>query len=77
MRRDEQKPDMRHGAIGEAATLAETSFPHNRLYVAPARMHRKHVRLSREIPALAGKSAEAVVSRFVGKRAKHKEKIPR
>lgn len=49
MRHDEQKPDMRHRARGEAAILAETSFPKTRLYVNPAWMHRKPVRLFREI----------------------------
>jgi hypothetical protein len=77
MRHDEQKPDMRHGAIGEAAFLAETSFPTNRLYVDPAWVHRKHVCLSREIPPLGGKSAEAIVSRSDGRRAELKEKVRR
>jgi hypothetical protein len=46
-----------------------------RLCVDPAWVHRKHVRLFLEIPALAGKSAEAIV--LLGGRAEHKEKIRR
>lgn len=76
MRHDEQKPDMRHEAIDEAATLAEILFPQSRLCVDPAWMHRKHVRLFREIPWLeisCGKSAEAIVPMVCSGRAEHKE----
>lgn len=77
MRDDEQKLDMRHMAADEASYRAEISFPHTRPCVDPAFAHRKHARLFLEIPALAGKSAEAIVLRLVEGRAKHKEKIRR
>jgi len=76
MRHDEQKPDMRHEAKDEAATLAEILFPQSRLCVDPAWMHRKHDRLFREVPwheTGYGKSAEAIVLRLTSGRAEHKE----
>lgn len=71
MRRDEQKPDMRQDPRGETATPVKAHSSQVG-FVDPARVHRSVPRLSREIPGLPGKSAEAVVPPLVG-RAEHEE----
>ena len=71
MRRDEQKPDMRQRTTGEMATPFEARCSQSCI-VDPARVHRSAVCLSREVPGLPGKSAEAVVPLNAG-RAEHEE----
>jgi hypothetical protein len=70
MRRNEQKPDMRHGFLGETASPVK-ALSSNGSPVHPVRVHRSAIPLSREIPDSSGKSAEAVVPLDAG-RAEHR-----